>query len=151
MAANSIIKGRNLMCFIGEAASCKAIAYATTHTLSITGETTDISSKDHGIYGAVDVNKVTWEISSENLFTTEDFSTLFNLMTAGTQVTLQWGINKDASLPVDTGTMWTIDQTKGYYTGKAVITSLQVNANNGETATFSVTFTGAGAITYKKS
>lgn len=151
MAVNSIIKGRNLMCFIGEASSAKAIAYATSHALSISGETTDISSKDHGIYGAVDVNKITWEITSENLFTTEDFSTLFELMVAATPVLLQWGINADQSnLPVDTGNMWKLDKTKGYYTGNAVITSLSVNANNGETATFSITFTGAGPIKYTK-
>lgn len=40
----SKIKGGDLMLFLGG----KSIAYATTHSLEITGETTDTSNKDEG-------------------------------------------------------------------------------------------------------
>ena len=33
-----------------------------------------------------------------------------------------------------------------FYQGKALITSLVANANNGENATYSITLTGVGAI-----
>lgn len=63
MAANKIIKGRDLMLFDNDGHS---YAYATNHTLTITAETVDISSKDHGIWGASEVSKYSWEITSEN-------------------------------------------------------------------------------------
>ena len=68
--ANTIIKGNNLMLFDQNGHS---IAYATNHSLTLSGDTQDISSKDHGVWGATSVLKVNWEITSENLYTTEDF------------------------------------------------------------------------------
>lgn len=55
MAANKIIKGRDLMLFDNDGHS---YAYATNHTLTITAETVDISSKDHGIWGASEVANI---------------------------------------------------------------------------------------------
>ena len=42
-------------------------------------------------------------------------------------------------------TGWTNDTANNYH-GKAYITSLSITANNGEKATCSATFTGAGAL-----
>ena len=60
----NITKGDQLMLFVAG----KSIAFATAHTLTLTTNTTDIASKDHGIYGAKDVSTITWEITTENLF-----------------------------------------------------------------------------------
>jgi hypothetical protein len=70
----------------------KSYAYATNHTLTITAETTDISSKDHGIWGASEVAKYSWEITSENLFTADSYNALFDSMIDGTAITIRFGI-----------------------------------------------------------
>lgn len=152
-AAPSIIKGDKLMIFVGGS----AIAYATSHTLSLTANTVDISSKDHGFWGASDTGNLTWEATTENLYTESGFDGLFNAYLAKTPVTIVFGYasNYDTNgLFLEGGTQtagdsrptaWTADNSKGY-TGQAVITSLSVNANTGENATFSCTFTGRGAI-----
>ena len=152
-AAPSIIKGDQLMIFVGGS----AIAYATSHTLSLTGNTTDISSKDHGFWGASDVGNLTWECTTENLYTEAGFDGLFNAYLNKTAVTIVFGYASNYNvngLLLEGGTQsqgdtrpasWTADGTKGY-SGQAVITSLSVNANTGENATFSCTFTGKGAI-----
>lgn len=148
-----IIKGDQLMIFVGGS----AIAYATSHTLSLTGNTTDISSKDHGFWGASDIGNLTWEATTENLYTEAGFDGLFNAYLNKTPVTIVFGYADNYNvngLYLDGGTKpqndqrpdsWTAASTKGY-TGQAVITSLSVNANSGENATFSCTFTGKGAI-----
>lgn len=146
--ANQIIKGRDLMLFDNDGHS---YAYATNHTLTITAETTDISSKDHGIWGGAEVSKYTWELNSENLYTTEDYDRLFDLMIAAEPITVRFGVK---STPVDTtltpamGNMalpyWT--SANAYYQGKVVITSLVANAPNGDTATYQVTLTGSGFL-----
>lgn len=92
MAANKIIKGRDLMLFDNDGHS---YAYATNHTLTITAETTDVSSKDHGVWGASEVSKYTWEVTSENLYTTDDYDALFDKMLAGSAIVIRFGLKTD--------------------------------------------------------
>ena len=150
--APTIIKGDELMIFVGGS----AIAYATSHTLSLTGNTIDISSKDHGFWGASDVGNLTWEATTENLYTEDGFDGLFTAYLAKTPVTIVFGYASNYNVnglllgeTAGTGdtrpSAWTAANNKGYQ-GSAVITSLTVNANTGENATFSCTFTGKGAI-----
>lgn len=138
-----IIKGDELMLFQGG----KSIAYATAHTLTITGNTIDVSSKDHGYWGASEVGNITWEITSENLYTDSYYDTLFSAMVNKTAVTVAFGhaSNYDPD-GLGSKTEWTLDTSTAYYSGQAYITSLTTNANSGENATFSVTLTGCGAI-----
>ena len=144
-----INKGRDLMLFDSTG---KSYAYATNHTLTITAETSDISSKDQGIWGASEVAKYSWEITSENLFTTDSYNALFDSMIAGTAITIRFGLKSqtDNTKTVVDGdyTNWTSKNT-GYYEGKVFITSLVANANNGENATYSITLTGSGKIERK--
>lgn len=152
----NIIKGDELMLFKDGA----ALAFATSHTLTITGNTVDISSKDHGFWGASEIGNITWEIQSENLYTEDAYDSLFNAMLNKSEVTVIFGYasNYDANglKPSDAEqgdtrpASWTAASNKGYK-GKAIITSLTTNANTGENATFSVTLTGKGAIMNLKS
>ena len=142
-----ILKGDELMLFKDK----KSIAYATSHVLTITGNTVDIASKDHGFWGASEVGSLTWEITSENLYTQDAYDTLFDAMVACEPIDVAFGkvanYNKNG---IDNATTeWTPDTaTEGSVKyGKAVITSLVANANTGENATFSITLTGQGAIT----
>lgn len=140
----NITKGDQLMLFVGG----KSIAFATAHTLTLTTNTTDIASKDHGIYGAKDVSTITWEITTENLFAESDYATLVDSMLAGQPVDVVFA---NAASWVKTGIdnsskTWTPDSAGTQLSGKALITSLTANANTGENATFSATFTGVGAI-----
>lgn len=146
--ANKIIKGRDLMLFNADGHS---YAWATNHTLTITAETTDISSKDHGVWGGSEVSRYTWEITSENLYSVEKYDEFFEDMIAGEPITVRFGIKRPEADPTLTPSegntaleYWTSQNS--FYEGKVVITSLVANANNGENATFSVTLTGTGAI-----
>lgn len=144
--ANKIIKGRDLMLFDSEG---KSLAFATNHTLTITAETTDISSKDHGIWGATEVSKYTWEIQSENLYTEAGYANMFDKMLAGDSMTVKFGLKQtptpsDATVADSSLTNWS--PGAHYYTGDALITSLTANANNGDNATYSVTLTGVSQI-----
>lgn len=141
---SNIIKGDDLMLFD---ASGHSIAFATSHTLTITADAADINSKDHGQWGASEINKINWEISSENLYTTDAYDTLFTQMMARTAVDVYFG------LKAETGTGTVADGDYDYWTkqassykGKAFITSLTANAATGENATFSITLKGTGKI-----
>ena len=143
--AATIIKGDELMIFKGGS----ALAYATSHTLSITGNTIDVSSKDHGFWGASDIGNITWEATTECLYTDSDYTALFNAMVAKTPVTIVFAkaSNYDGNGLAGVGSSQVQAWTAGAgFTGQAVITSLEVNANTGENATYSATFTGTGAL-----
>lgn len=145
---NTIIKGDNLMLFD---ASGKSIALATSHTLTLTGATVDINTKDHGIWGSTEMNKINWEISTENLYSVDSFNSLYDIMIARNAVDVYFGLKSETGNgTVDedgTGTpkTWTKPES-GAYKGKALITSLTANAASGENATFSATFTGVGSL-----
>ena len=144
MAAPTIIKGRDLMLFNSDGHS---YAYATNHTLTMTANTSSVSSKDHGLWESSEISSITWEITSENLYTTTDYDSMFQSMTAGTPITIRFGLKQTPSdpdmTPADdnmTLPYWTSQNT--FYQGKALITSLVANANNSENATFNITLTG---------
>ncbi len=145
--ANNIIKGDELMLFYNG----NAFAWATSHTLTITGNTVDVATKDHGYWGASEVGNLSWEITTENLYSDDDYDTLFDLMVAKEPITVAFAkaSNYSANGLVSVGgdvQAWTPDSSN-FRSGQAVITSLSVNANTGENATYSATFTGSGPIT----
>lgn len=58
------IKGSDLMVFVGG----KSIALATSHTLSITADSSELEHKDtEGDFADVQINKMSWEATTENL------------------------------------------------------------------------------------
>lgn len=147
---NTIIKGDELMLF----KDGQALAFATAHTLTVSGNTIDIGSKDHGFWGASEVGKITWELTTENLYTVEDYDMLFDAMFNKTELQIVFGyasnydvngLNLSGEQGDSRPDAWEQDLTHGYK-GTAVITSLTANANTGENATFSATFTGKGAL-----
>ena len=127
----------------------KSLALATSHSLSISADQIDISTKDNGNFAASQVGKISWELSTESLYVVDDFNTLFEAMVNKTPLDIVYGIAKDYD-PSGLGESedtWTAPD-EDYYSGKAVITSLTQNSNAGEMSTYSATFTGNSAIEY---
>ena len=147
MSRSNIVKGDELMLFYND----NAFAYATSHALSMSAETISTASKDHGFWGASEVGKLNWEITSENLYTDDDYDTLYDLMNTAEPITVAFAkaSNYDKNGLTYVGgdvAYWTPD-TSYYRSGLAIISSLNVNANTGENATLSITLTGAGPLT----
>lgn len=143
--AKQIIKGDDLMLFD---ATGKSLAFATAHTLTISADAVETSSKDGGIWASNEVNKVSWELTTENLYTVEAYDDLFSKIIAREPIVVYFGTKKesDPEKTVVDGDYDSWSGSKGY-TGKALLTSLVANANTGENATYSATFTGTGKIT----
>lgn len=144
--AATILKGKQFMVFVGG----QATALATSHSLRINTETSDTSTKDHGIWGASEVTRVTWEATTEALVTVDSgansFDSLYNAMVAGTAVALKIGVPANYTTSGVPTTGWAAPST-GYYSGNALITSLERNDPNNEDSSFTATFTGVGELT----
>ena len=112
------VLGKDLMLFV----EAKALALATSCKLGLSAETIDTQSKDSGIWTEKDIKKLSWNASSENVFSADGNTDVNEMPEAG----------------------WTL--AAGAYTGKAVITSLEANAPDGDKATFSISFEGTGPL-----
>ena len=143
-----IIKGNKLMVFLNDA----PIAFATSHSLSITVNTSEVSTKDHGDFPSVIGNNITWEITTENLYSDNAESALWTAMKTMQPVTVKFApasnynntTSQKGIVGVESAAEWTAGTAIA--SGKALITSLSVNAPSGDNATLSATFTGVGEL-----
>lgn len=137
------VLGKDLMLFVGG----KAIALATSCKIGISAETIDTQSKDSGIWNEKDIKKLGWNCSSENCFSADldinGYDALFAMMVAAQPINVAFGIpvNKSTEMP-ESG--WKLPASP--YKGKALITSLELNAPDGDKATFSVSMDGTGEL-----
>lgn len=139
------IKGGDMMLFING----KAIAFSTSHTLSIKAETKDTSNKDEGggDWASNEVGLLSWSAKSENMYSIDgngnNYDDLYDLMIKKTPIMATFSKKKEEVSEVPEAG-WTA--SKPDYEGKVVITSLELNAPNGDYATYSVEFTGCGEL-----
>ena len=155
-----ILKGSALQLFIGDGGSQDTcIGFATSHSLSITTNTTELSTKDHGDYPAVLPTTTTWEVTAENVYATTSMSKLLGYVKNRTKVTVKFAevgnySQKDGAysyeavepgiIDNDSKHSWEIGKVIGQ--GKAYITSYSINAASGDNASISCTFTGCGPL-----
>ena len=160
-----------MMLFIKEAnGTVKSIAFATSHTLTVNTDTQQTSTKDDGgKFQSSDYGIISWSATSENLCSYDgagyNYQDLINLMLNQTKVTATFSVegNSGAKYPYTTkldsvddtagntwapGNMGTIGESQKSlgYTGTVLITSVEVNAPNGENATFTVQLQGDGPL-----
>ena len=149
----AVIKGSDMMLFVGG----KSIAYATNHTLNISADTKETSSKDSGgKWQTSEVGVLSWTCSTENLCSDDgaglDLDELIGMMIARKPITGVFALEGnstdyyDGKLDAAPTDGWTAKAGKGY-TGQMIITNVDLNAPNGDNATFKVDFTGVGALT----
>lgn len=147
-----MVNGNDIMLFTYQTNGYKSIAHGTSHSLSLSADTEEINTKDAGVWGLTEVNKINWSISAEHMYTNDGYNTFFTAMTAKTPITVVFGLKSDteiAGTPADVNISadgnWTAN-TSYIYSGKAIITSLDWNADAGSKATISVELQGQGSI-----
>ena len=151
---SAITEGNALMVFYKAASttgSGQTIAFATSNSLSVTTETDEVMTKDTGLSPYTTTKYNTWEVTCDNLYT-EDFGSLYALQRDMQPVELKFGTPANYSTNRTSGvsgsTNWTVPSTGNYFSGTAVITSLELNADSGDNATFTVTFKGQSPLAY---
>lgn len=144
---SNVVKGNQLMLFKGGF----SIAHATSHKFTMTAKSSSVSDKDGGLFATNQVTGLSWEITADHLYTVKEYDSLFDSLIVGDAVDVVFGLPSDYNVSglvaEDDGPTkgWTAPTT-GMYSGKVLITSLATTANAGDNATYSVTFTGTGAI-----
>ena len=153
--------GGDIMLFYYDGSSYTSIAHGTSHQLSLSTQTEDINTKDAGKFGLTEVSRIQWSITADHLYTRDGWNTFYSYMTADTtldpnanKVIVVFG-EKDGTTPgtadvnIKSDGNWVPNSYATYsyvYSGKAVINSLNLNAQNGQKATISVELQGQGAL-----
>lgn len=143
------VLGEQIQVFI----SGKTLACATSCSVQVSSDSIDVSCKDTAGFNASIPGKISWTVTSDNLFALTDYTTLMDHMLAKDTLNITFATVANfsaATAPDDEGHVvpsggWT--SSADLYGGKCVITSLELNADNGAVATYSVTFEGRGALT----
>jgi TP901-1 family phage major tail protein len=141
-----ITKGRDLMLFVGAVASAKSIAYATSASLEITADSTEISHKDVvNDWKTATIQKKSWTATSENLYSLdesngENISDLMQSFNSEEVLALTFAEKAVGNAPYT--------PTYPLWTGNAIISSLSLTAADGENATYTASFSGVGPLRY---
>jgi TP901-1 family phage major tail protein len=152
------ILGKKLMLFVKDGETYKSIAYATNHTFTTSASTVSVASKDDadiesgaGKWDSQDLDMFSWSISAENLFAYEGngmtAESVMEMYLKGQLLEVKFGLadtNKDGAPTAG----WGQEADTKMLSGKAYITSLDINASNDGRATMSITLTGKGAVAY---
>lgn len=152
-----ITKGKKLMIWVKDASGdYTSIGFCTNHTLSTSASTINVSHKDladagsSGKWDDQDIDTLSWTITSENFYAEtaegKTFKDLFAYYSAGTVLDIKFGTAVASTTGVPTGG-WVAPASGTVLSGKAIITSLDLNAPVDDNASCSITFQGKGALT----
>lgn len=144
---NDLIHGDSFLLYLTSGKT--VVAYATSCSLQVDSETIDTSSKFSCKWQSNMGGKASYSISADALYCSNtdgiSFDRLLEFMVQGEQIEWYMGEEADHDGSCETNPH-TLDTTKTYYNGKAVVTSVSLEAGNNEIATCSITLTGAGEI-----
>lgn len=143
------IMGEQIQVFL----SGQTLACATSCKVNISADEIDISCKDSAGFANTLQGKISWNVTSDNLFVVGDYTKLVDAMLNKTILDLTFAsvANFTAATEADadghrvpTGGWTSADDL---YHGKVTVSSIDLTADNGQVATYSVTFNGHGALT----
>lgn len=144
----SNIMGERIQVFV----SGKTLACATTCSVNMSADEIDTSCKDTGGFNSTIPGRITWTINSDNLFMLDDYTKLVDCMINKTILDVSFATVAnfdDMTEPDEDGhrvpaSGWT--SSDDMYYGKCTVSSIDLTADNGAIATYSVTFQGHGAL-----
>lgn len=144
---NDLIKGDNLLLYLTSGKT--VIAYTTSCSLQIEGETIDTSSKFSCMWAASMGGRMSYTINFDALYSNASsgisFDSILALQLAGDQI--DWYMGEEAAWSgACEDNPHTLDVEKKFYYGKCTVQSVSLSAGNNEIASCSGTLAGAGEI-----
>lgn len=159
------IMGERLQLFIGSGETAHTLACATSLSVNVNADSIDVSCKDTGKFGASIAGKISWDISTDCLFVTEDaeggtgtksnYAELMKALIDGTPLLATWSTVKNFDTANAAGgdedghvfnKITKAEDAKDLFYGTVVLTSVSLTADNGSLSTYSVSMQGKGAI-----
>lgn len=145
---NSTMRGSEIMIFTYSGSSVQPIAMSDGCDISIDHELSDISNKDSGNASEFIPTIYSWTMSNEGFYcinptgTTNGSDELIKYELAGTKLYVSFAFASG------TKPSWTVDTSKGRFSGRAYISNIKISASNKDTTKFTCNLKGTGQLTY---
>lgn len=140
----------------------QCIGFATSHSINVTTDFLELSTKSHGDFSAVLPTITSWEITAEYVYATTSMTTLIDVARKHKRIKVKFAevqnyagggayVDNNGNSTADEGIVdndsrdWTIGNVIAY--GEAYISNYTVNADSGSQASISVTIKGIGSFT----
>lgn len=144
---HKLVYGGNMMILLSSGATKYPCAFSTSAKLTINTTSVDITSKDDGDWTSKKAVRFSWNASTDGL---TNFAVTGNTNSVEDLFAFQ-----KAKLPVNvvfsrvTGTkpFHTLDASYKYWSGTAIISNLDINADDNAMSTYSVALEGVGELT----
>lgn len=149
---SNIILGTELMLFVKDSSGkTKALGASTACKLTLNANTLETSSKDSGKWTSNQPAKLSWSCSSDNLFTIANYAELMEKCINREKINVMFTTAHDFNNKDGVGDGWEISTSTdtnymAAWEGEAIITSIDMNAPDGDNATYSISMTGSGAL-----
>ena len=146
-------KGNQLQLFYHNGTKYVTFGYATANSLQVSNETQSVSSKDHGRHPETETTGSNWSCSGSMLFTTDNAAKVMGMAQSGQPYTIafatvseaKWQDGLKSVTDISTNISWSVGSGFVRY-GDAICTSASITANDSETCTMDVEFTGSGRL-----
>lgn len=141
----ALVNGSDLMCFNSQNKSL--LGMAKDHKLDLKALTTEIHSKDNGLWKSATVSGFEWNISTSAYYT-EDYDKMVDLMLKRQPIDVVFTVKKetDPTKSVADGDYQSWSVGAGGWQGKVLITSISASASDGDVATYDIELQGVGAL-----
>ena len=141
----ALVNGSDLMCFNSQNKSL--LGMAKDHKLDLKAQTTEIHSKDNGLWKSATVSGLEWNISTSAYYT-EDYDKMVDLMLKRQPIDVVFTVKKetDPTKSVADGDYQSWSVGAGGWQGKVLITSITASASDGDVATYDIELQGVGAL-----
>ena len=146
--------GTQLNLFFHNGIKYVSFGHATANSLQVSNETQTVSSKDMGRHPQVETTGSNWSCSGSMLFTPDNAAKVMGMAQSGQPYTIafatiaenKWQDGLKSVTDISTNTSWSIGASGFVRYGDAIVTSASITANDGETCTMDVEFTGSGRL-----
>ena len=152
MDSKDLARGSEIFLWIGGTGSTNVIAFGTNASLEVNGEQITTTNNMSCRWASNLAGTNSYTVSSDSLYTAKSgvtsYDALMKDMLAGENVDWFLGPCKEqASGATCDEYVYELDNTKPYYSGEGLITSLSLTAGNSdEIVSCSMTLTGDGAV-----
>lgn len=144
---SKFIKGNQFQLFYHNGTGWKALAFATSHSFSVSDNYEDISCKEFGMYPKKDLTSSSAEVSGEYIYTDAAYTILSKMQANHQAYSFCFAKINDTDWKDEGYNISDID-TDGaihkYFDGYVAVS---LSTESGSNASMSVTITGSGAVT----
>lgn len=139
------IDGKDIVVFVKIDGLWNAAAYGTTCELDVRADIKSVSSPDTGKWQKTKKGRYSWSGSSGHLVAARrQRLDMFDMLAEGAEILVAFATIASSALPRDFE-LYTPDGRFGFQ-GNALLTRLTVTGRKGDSATFSISFKGVGAL-----